>query len=57
MLLHVAASHPLQTIEVIVICILLTLLPEFVGVAFLVAPRAVARKVVSGQLRVVAAGP
>ena len=41
MLLHVAASNPLETIKVIVICIFLTLL-EFAGVAFLVAPRAVA---------------
>jgi hypothetical protein len=46
MLLHVAASNPLETIKVIVICIFLTLL-EFAGVAFLVAPRAVARKLIS----------
>jgi threonine/homoserine/homoserine lactone efflux protein len=47
MLLHAAASSPLETIKVIVICIVLTLL-EFAGVAVLVAPRAVARKLMSG---------
>ena len=46
MLLHIAASNPVETIKVIVICIFLTLL-EFAGVAFLVAPRAVARKLIS----------
>lgn len=46
MLLCVAASNPLETIKVIVICILLTL-TELAGVALLVAPRAVARKLLS----------
>lgn len=46
MLLHVAASNPLETIKVIVICIVLVLL-EFAGIALIIAPRAVARKLVS----------
>jgi hypothetical protein len=46
MILHLAASSPLQTIKVIVICILLVVL-EFLGVALLIAPRATARKLVS----------
>jgi hypothetical protein len=45
-ILHVAASSPLQTIEVIVICIFLVVL-EFLGVALLIAPRATARKLIS----------
>jgi hypothetical protein len=48
MVLHLAASSssPLQTIKVIVICILLVVL-EFLGVALLIAPRATARKLIS----------
>jgi hypothetical protein len=45
-ILHLAASSPLQTIKVIVICIFLVVL-EFLGVALLIAPRATARKLIS----------
>jgi len=45
-ILHLAASSPLQTIKVILICILLVVL-EFLGVALLIAPRATARKLIS----------
>jgi hypothetical protein len=51
MILHIAASSALQTIKVIAICVLLVLL-EFAGVAVLIAPRAVARKL-WGALRAV----
>ena len=46
MILHLAVSSPLETIKVIVICILLVVL-EFLGVALLIAPRATARKLIS----------
>jgi hypothetical protein len=45
-ILHLAASSPLQTIKVILICILLVVL-EFLGIALLIAPRATARKLIS----------
>jgi hypothetical protein len=45
-ILHLAASSPLQTIKVILICIFLVVL-EFLGVALLIAPRATARKLIS----------
>jgi hypothetical protein len=45
-ILHLAASSPLQTIKVIVICIFLVVL-EFLCVALLIAPRATARKLIS----------
>jgi hypothetical protein len=43
---YLAATDVLETIKVIVICIFLVIL-EFLGVALIVAPRAVARKVMS----------
>jgi hypothetical protein len=45
-IVHLAASSPLQTIKVIVICIFLVVL-EFLGVALLIAPRATVRKLIS----------
>jgi hypothetical protein len=45
-ILHLAASSPLQAVKVIVICISLVVL-EFLGVALLIAPRATARKLIS----------
>jgi hypothetical protein len=45
-ILHLAASSPLQTIKVILICIFLVVL-EFLAVALLIAPRATARKLIS----------
>jgi hypothetical protein len=45
-ILHLAASSSLQTLKVIVICIVLVVL-EFLGVALLIAPRATVRKLIS----------
>jgi hypothetical protein len=45
-ILHLAATNPLQTIKVILICIILVVL-EFLGVALLIAPRATVRKLIS----------
>jgi hypothetical protein len=47
-MLYLAASSPLQTIKVIVICIFLVVL-EFLGVALLIAPRTTVRKLISAS--------
>jgi hypothetical protein len=51
-ILHLAASSPVQTIKIILICIFLVVL-EFLGVALLIAPRAAARKLISALRAVI----